>query len=147
MTNVIIKWQPGVIKLQNIKTLGIKEIKEKGFFLLLGGIPYKSNLTYEEIKILYLGTSFDQPLQEKLSSYLENSGCVHQYLKNNRNMDLLFIPGIMMQPKADIVSPDTIMKVKDTLLSQIDTVCNGMSAEIASDVTIENQGMFDALVK
>lgn len=147
MTNVILNWHPGVIKLQNIETLGIKEIKEKGFFLLLGGIPYKSNLTYEEIEILYLGTSFDQPLGAKLSSYLENSGCIHQFLKNNRNMDLLFIPGILMQPKADIVSPDTIMKVKDALLNQIDTVCNESPVETVSDVTIENQGMLDALVK
>lgn len=149
MSKVIINWRPGVTKLHNIKTLDMAELYQKGFFLLLGGSSYTSNLTYERLVPIYLGTSFDQPLGRALDTYLEDSGsgCVYRFLKNNYEMDLLFICGILQQPGAEIISPDNVSKVKDIMVDQIEPYCNEVPTEITNGIEIEHEGMFEAMLK
>ncbi|MDZ7691913.1 MAG: hypothetical protein U5K69_12430 [Balneolaceae bacterium] len=138
MSKVIINWKPGVTKLQNIKTLDMSELYQKGFFLLLGGSAYRSNLTYERLVPIYLGTSFDRPLGKALILTLEDSGCVHRFLKNNYDMDLLFICGILQQPDAEIISPDNVSKVRDIIVDHLEPYCNEVPTEITNGIEVEH---------
>lgn len=146
MSKVIINWRPGVTKLHNIKTLDMAELYQKGFFLLLGGSSYTSNLTYERLIPIYLGTSFDQPLGKVLETYLEDSGCVYRFLQNNNDMDLLFICGILQQPDAEIISPDNISKVKYIIVDHIGPYCNEVPTKITNSIEVEHEGMFEAII-
>lgn len=146
MSKIVIHWKPGITKIENIGLKPLKVLDRKGFYVLLGGKPYASNITYETVKSIYVGASFNQDIREALLGYPEKNEAVKYYLDNHPQMDLLFTCGILKQPSAQAISPDNVKKVKGKLIEQINPVCNELSVGTTSDIEIEHKGTFEPLI-
>lgn len=66
---ITINWKPGITKITNITLRSIKALDQKGFYLLLGGLPYASNITYKHLEPVHVGTSFNKPIRGALLGY------------------------------------------------------------------------------
>lgn len=143
MGKIIINWKPGVTKITNLVMEDIKALDKKGFYLLLGGLPYTSKLAYERLEPIFIGASFNQNLRDALLGYPDKDASVKRFLEAHYKMDLLFICGILKQPTSKAISPNTIKKIRRKLIRQIRPVCNEIPTQDKVDIEIEHQGMFD----
>lgn len=50
ITAITINWKPGITKITNVTLKSIKALDQKGFYLLLGGLPYTSHVTYKRLE-------------------------------------------------------------------------------------------------
>lgn len=143
MNNIVINWKPGITKIKNMVLSDIEALDEKGFYLLLGGLPYASKISYERLEPIFVGTSFNQTIREALLGYPDKNESIKQFLDAHYKMDLLFVCGLLEQPSAKVISPDNIQKVKQKLIEQISPACNELSSETNDDIEIEHKGMFN----
>ncbi|MDZ7716377.1 MAG: hypothetical protein U5J95_09220 [Balneolaceae bacterium] len=145
MSKIDIKWKPGITKIENIVLDDIEALDEKGFYLLLGGLPYASKITYERIEPIFVGVSFNQTIREALVGYPDKNESIKRFLDAHYKMDLLFVCGILEQPSSEAISPDNIQKIKQKLIEQIRPACNDIPSEINTEIEIEHGGMFNPI--
>lgn len=143
MNKIVINWKPGITKIKNMVLKDIKALDEKGFYLLLGGVPYASKITYERIEPIFIGASFNQSIREALLGYPDKNKSIKKFLDAHYKMDLLFVCGILEQPSSKAISPDNIQKVTQKLIEQIRPACNELPSEVNTEIEIEHGGMFN----
>ncbi|MDZ7659668.1 hypothetical protein [Fodinibius sp.] len=147
MSKIVINWQPGVTKINNMILEDIEALDQKGFYLLMGGLPYKSKITYERIKPIYLGASFNQSIRDDLLGYPDKNECVKQFMDAYYKIDLLFVCGILEQPTAKEIRSNNIQKTKLKLIKQIHLSCNELPTKANNNLEIEHTGMYNPLNK
>ncbi|MDZ7682673.1 MAG: hypothetical protein U5J63_13410 [Fodinibius sp.] len=145
MSKIVIKWKPGITKIKNMVLGDIEALDEKGFYLLLGGLPYASKMTYERIEPIFVGTSFNQTIRDALLGYPDKNQSIKKFLDAHYKMDLLFVCGIPEQSLFEDISPDIIQKVKQKLVEQIRPACNELPSEAGTEIEIEHGGMFNPI--
>lgn len=81
MATVHINWGKGVIRFNQIKDFRLGRLDEKGFYAILGAIYNSNTKNWGNLKLLYIGQAFDQPLRERISQEHPAYECVFKYQK------------------------------------------------------------------